>query len=81
MKDAVTIELKKDDALVLFDLLSGWQEREVENDLSFKNGSQKHALFGLLAKLEEILAEPFMPDYGDLVRMAEQNLIERYGQF
>ena len=61
------IDLTSDEALVLFDLLSRWDDSE-----RFEVGdpAERRVLWNLLAELERRLAEPFAPDYASLLDAA-----------
>ena len=67
----VSIDLTSDEALVLFDWLSRWEETE---QLTIEDESEFTVLAGLLCLLEKQLVEPFMPNYGELVEKARAAL-------
>ena len=68
----VTITLAADEALVLFDLLHGWEDA---NRVSApQHEGEQVALWVLSALLERELREPFDPNYGDLVAAARARL-------
>ena len=68
----VTIELPRDEALVLFELLHRWED---ENSVGgpLEQGEQV-ALWALSCLLERVLVEPFHEDYGELVEAARTRL-------
>ncbi len=75
--DSVSVELSKDEALVLFDLLHRWEDA---GDVRGKvETSEQAALWGLSAALESLLVEPFATNYQDLVRRSRQRLLDRGG--
>jgi len=60
----VTIELTVSEALGLFEYLSRCSD---QNHLVFEDQAERRVLWNLEGILESQLAEPFRPDYGDLV--------------
>ncbi|MGR0221878.1 hypothetical protein [Agromyces sp. ZXT2-6] len=70
------VVLQADEALVLFDLLSRWEDED--RDLRLEQGEQT-AIDALLGALERLLVEPFKPEYSELVREARQRLFDRGG--
>lgn len=64
-KGSITIELSRDEALIIFELLGRTEESTssiVEDD------AEQKVLWNLQGKLELILTEPFQPNYHDLDR-------------
>ncbi len=72
MADKVTIELTKDEALVLFDFLARFNDTYHEN--IFEDQAEQRVLWNIEAILERNLAEPFMPNYSDMVKQARNNI-------
>lgn len=68
----VTIELPRDEALVLFELLHRWED---ENSVGgpLEQGEQI-ALWALSGLLERELGEPFREDYGERIGAARARL-------
>lgn len=63
----VTIELTGDEALVLFDWITRFTERE---DKEFEDQAEEKVLWQIEAVLEKVLVEPFKPDYDRLLAAA-----------
>jgi hypothetical protein len=75
MKD-VQITLASDEALVLFNLLSRFEDKD---KMKFIDQSEKIVLWLLLGKLEKILVEPFKSNYLDLLSDSRERLKTQYG--
>lgn len=69
--DNVDIKLTKDEALVLFELLSRYSNSDV---LSANDGAEQHVLWRLNGLLEKTLAEPFRHDYSEILNAAKSRL-------
>ena len=69
----ITITLKQDEALALFELLAS---KKLEASV---DAPERNALWALEGALEKQLAEPFSPGYSQLLKNARQSLLERYG--
>jgi hypothetical protein len=72
MEDAVpTVTLDADEALILFEMLSRWNE-----DPTFAPADQaeQRVLWNLCCALEEQLAEPFQPDYPAILAAARDRV-------
>ncbi len=83
-KETVSLELEKEEALILFELLS----REIDDqrghgklEEALGNDAELWALNGLLCSLEKTLSEPLAPNYIELVAQAEASLIRRWGEW
>jgi hypothetical protein len=80
----VTIELREEDALVLFELL-GRHADEVRNadgeptSLRFEDIAEHWALSAVYGRLECTLVEPFDPEYDALVAAARRAVRVRVG--
>ena len=66
-RKGVVIELSQDEALVLFEWLSRFNESEAP---SFEDQAEQRVLWDLEAMLESMLAEPFDPRYADILSAA-----------
>lgn len=71
MNEKVTIELTPQEALVLFDMLSRWSETDTWH-VSLEHQAEQRVLWDILAALENILDEPFMPDYQERLNTARE---------
>ena len=69
--DTVAITLGKEEALVLFEILSRYIESDV---FTVVDVSESEALSLLLAHLERVLVEPFDPNYEELLKRAKAKL-------
>jgi hypothetical protein len=67
----VTLVLSPAEALVLYALLSGWAETDAAS-VPLDHQAEYRVLWDILATLESTLAEPFMPDYEDLLKRARE---------
>ncbi len=75
MKEAVNIRLSNDEALVLFELLSRFQET---NELRLKNNAEFVALSSLSAQLDKTLVEPFQANYLELLHGAQARVADGF---
>lgn len=73
MVEKVTIKLTKDEALVIFDFLGRFNENSTEKD--FEHRADQIALWNLEVVLESVLAEPFLPNYEDLIKEAREKML------
>lgn len=76
LDDHVVLQLSSDEAVVLFELLSRFDENDV---LDIQHGGERAALWRLHGALEKKLVEPFRRDYDELLSAARERLAERYG--
>ena len=67
----VNLELSSDEALVLFEFLSRFVDKE---QLEISDQSEKRVLWDLQATLEKKLVEPFRADYNDILEKAQSRL-------
>jgi hypothetical protein len=67
MNTNVILELSKNEALVLFDWLKRFNERE---DSTFEDQAEERALWNLEAILEKVLTVPFSSNYLDSLKEA-----------
>ena len=72
----VSIELSDSEALVLFEFLSRYDDRD---ELRIDDPSEQYALWALHCRLETQLAEPFKADYAELLTRARDELRSKYG--
>ena len=63
----VTLELSSDEALVLFEWLHRFDERE---DKGFEHQAEQRVLWNIEAMLEATLVEPLEPNYDELLAAA-----------
>lgn len=80
MTDAATpepirIELSRDEALVLFELLARIEER---GELKLKRNAEFIAFSALFARLQKVLVEPFDRDYENIVARSSDRLEAGY---
>ena len=75
-EDTISLELSRDEALVLFELIADYS---MQPELKLADPSERIALNLLAGAFEKTLVEPFRPDYLELVKEARTRLIERYG--
>jgi hypothetical protein len=68
----VTITLTSDEALVLFELLHGWEDAGRVS--APQHQAEEVALWNLSALLEREVPEPFDAQYGDLIAAARDRL-------
>jgi len=73
MHEQVTIELRNDEALVLFELLTRWSETS-ERVVHLEHQVEQRVLWDILAGLERYLVEPFMADYADQLAQARRTV-------
>ncbi len=67
----VGLKLTKDEALVLFELLSRFSD---EDDLAIHDQAEERALWNLQCALEKVLVEPFSPEYKSVLEAARDRL-------
>ena len=75
MKDKIKIELSKDEAIVLFEFLSRFNENN--HDDIFDDQAEQRVLWNIEGLLEKQLSEPFRPDYVDIVKRAREIVREK----
>jgi hypothetical protein len=74
--DSLPITITKAEALVLFELLSGFLDQP---NIAIRNGAERATLWSLQAALEKALAEPFSEDYARLVDEARRIVVAKWG--
>ena len=70
-EDDIQISLTKDEALVLFEMLSRFSDKE---KLNIEHQSEERALWNLNCLLEQQLVEPFKENYLELLHAARERL-------
>ena len=70
--DEIRVSLARDEALVPFDLLQRWEDADRVDEP--EHHAERVALWNLSATLERVLAEPFRPDYADVLEAAKRRL-------
>lgn len=73
--DEITINLGKDEALILFDFLSRINDKELKE--IFEDQAEQKTLWVLEGQLEKQLVEPFKPNYKDLIREARNKIRDK----
>ena len=68
----MNIKLTKNEALVLFEFLSRFNEAE-QNEI-FEDKAEEKILWLINAQLEKQLVEPFMPNYRDILDKARKEI-------
>lgn len=72
--ESVSLKLSSEEALVLFDLLTRFEQSD---RLAIEHSGETAALWGLLAALERELVDPFRSNYSDLVSDARDRLVKQ----
>lgn len=73
-EEEVQISVSKDEALVLFELLSRFSET---GKLAIEHQSEERTLWNLNSQLEKIQIEPFKSNYADLLQQAQERLKDK----
>jgi len=68
----INITLNKDQALVLFEFVSRFNEAN-HKDL-FHDQAEEKMMWLIEGQLEKILTEPFMPDYMEIIKSARNKI-------
>ncbi len=71
MKKEIQINLNKDEAIVLFEFLSRFSDKEL---LRIEDQSEKRVLWDIQCILEKTLAEPFSDKYLEVLENARKNI-------
>jgi len=67
--DDVSLILKKEEALVIFEMLAGVKQ---ESAVPIRDIAERQAIWNLVCLLESVLVEPFMPNYGEIIEEAKR---------
>jgi hypothetical protein len=70
--EEINIKLTKDEALVLFEFISRFNESEHKE--LFQDQSEQKMMWLIEGQLQKILAEPFRPDYKEIIDNARNNI-------
>ena len=70
-EEAVTIKLSRAEALVLFELLSRFNEEE---GFQIKDSAEVKVLWDMQCFLEKTLSEPLQDDYAELLTTAREQV-------
>ena len=65
----INLTLSKDEALILFEFLARFAEKE---KLEIEFGAEEQVLWNLHANLEKMLSEPFRKEYSELLEVARR---------
>ena len=76
MSNQHEIRLDADSALVLFEFLSRLED---DDKLSLDDAAEEHVLGQIHGVLQSALAEPFKPDYRDLLEQARSRIKRQAG--
>jgi hypothetical protein len=69
----ITIELTRDEAVVLFELLA--RDESATGIVAVEHEAERKVLWILEGLLENVLVEPLRSDYRDLVETARKNVL------
>lgn len=72
----IEIKLSKNEALVLFEFLSRYSEKDI---LGIEDQSEARVLWNLTALLEKVLVEPFQGTYLEMINSARNELRDEDG--
>jgi hypothetical protein len=75
MREAVTIILSHDEALVLFEFFARFDDSE---DFTLRYTAEYLAFSRISAQLDKVLVEPFNPEYFAVVNAARDRLAKGY---
>ncbi|CAN5660753.1 hypothetical protein BH24ACI1_BH24ACI1_25740 [soil metagenome] len=71
MNEKIQICLSKDEAIILFEFLSRFTEKEV---LEIADQSEERVLLNVLCDLEKTLVEPFVANYQEIVKKSRERI-------
>jgi hypothetical protein len=71
-KQKINLTITNDEALVLFEFLTRFNQSEHAN--IFEDKAEQKTLWILEGQLEKQLVEPFRPDYKDIIREARNKI-------
>jgi hypothetical protein len=72
MNEAVTLTIRKNETLALFELL--WEFHD-QPSLAIRDNAQRLALIRVVGALDKTLVEPFSPDYREILEEATRQLL------
>jgi hypothetical protein len=72
---SIILKVNKDEALVLSDFLSRFNEKNIEG--VFQDQSEQKVLWILESQLEQILTEPFLPNYLEILSEARDRVKDK----
>ena len=75
MEDKVTIELTKDEALVLFDFLGRFNKADHEN--VFEDQAEQRVMWNIEAALEKTLVKPFKSNYSEIIKHSRDKIRDK----
>ncbi len=75
MSQNITITLSHDEALVLFEFFSRFDDSD---DFTLRHTAEYLAFMRMSAQLDKSLVEPFQPQYQDLLRAARDRIAAGY---
>ena len=70
-EESIKIEITKDEALVLFDMLSRYSDADI---LSIEHQAEQRALWNLTCVFEKTISGAFDPDYKKVLEAARNRL-------
>lgn len=70
--EEINIKLTKDEALVLFEFISRFNETEHKE--LFQDQSEQKMMWLIEGQLQKALSEPFRPDYKEIIDNARKNI-------
>ena len=73
-KNEVRISLTKQEAIILFELLSRYSDSDKDNELQVLDNAERNSLWRLHGYFEKELSEPFLPNYLDILKAAKASL-------
>jgi len=74
-KNEINIRLTKDEALVLFEFISRFNETSHKE--LFHDQSEEKMMWLIEGQLQKILVEPFIPNYIDIINEARNKLRDK----
>jgi len=75
MSEDIAIRLSHDEALVLFDFFSRFDDSD---DFTLRHNAEYLAFSRHSAQLDTALVEPFRPEYAELLRAARERIAAGY---
>ena len=70
-EDKVVLTFTKDEAIVLFELASRFTDTD---ELSIQDRAEESVLWSICARLEKVLAEPFDPNWNEILQHARDKV-------